>query len=128
MSFPLALLLSAALAPAASAQRPQPFGLQLEHHLRRPHRPGAEVDLLLRGDVTALTAAVLEQGGRVKSGTREVLSVTVPVDRVRTLARHEALRGIEFSLDRGHTLNDSMRVKNRVNEVHASTPPMHFAI
>lgn len=124
MRFPLALLLSAALAPAASAQRPQPFGLQLEHHLRRPHRPGAEVDLLLRGDVTALTAAVLEQGGRVKSGTREVLSVTVPVDRVRTLARHEALRGIEFSLDRGHTLNDSMRVKNRVNEVHAGLPPL----
>lgn len=124
MRVPFVLLLATALANPASAQRPQPFGLQLEHHLRQPHRPGAEVDLLLRGDAATLAVAVLEVGGRVKAGTREVLSVTVPVDRVRALAGHQALDGIEFSLDRGYTLNDSMRVKNRVNEVHAGLPPL----
>ncbi len=119
-----ALLLPVLLITTATAQQAQPFGLQLEHFLRRPHRSGAEVDLLLRGARAPLEAAVREVGGRVKAGTGAVLSVAVPVQRVRELARHPAVQGIEFSLERGRVLNDSMRVKNRVNEVHAGLPPL----
>ncbi len=118
------LLVATCLVASAHAQRVQPYGLQLERFLRAPHPPGAEVDLLLRGDAARLAAAVLEAGGRVKMGAADVLSVAVPVDRVDRLAVHPALRGIEFSMDRGQALNDSMRVKNRVNEVHAGLPPL----
>ncbi|MBV6405393.1 MAG: S8 family peptidase [Flavobacteriales bacterium] len=119
-----ALLFATLLLPAAQAQQARPYGLQLEHFLRRPHRPGAAVDLLLRGERGPLAAAVHEAGGRVKAGTGDLLSVTVPVDRVRGLARNPTVRAIEFSMDRGRVLNDSMRVKNHVNEVHAGLPPL----
>ncbi|MBK8339174.1 MAG: S8 family serine peptidase [Flavobacteriales bacterium] len=83
-----------------------------------------EVDLLLRGDARILGDAVKQVEGRVKMTLADRVSATVPVSRVLELAQCPALQGIEFSMERGRTMNDSMRVRNRVDLVQAGMPPL----
>ncbi|MBP6391225.1 MAG: S8 family peptidase [Flavobacteriales bacterium] len=120
----ITLLFLALLVVPNFAQRPQPFGLQLEYFLKRPHMANEEVDLLLRGDARILADAVKQVEGRVKMTMADRVSATVPVARVLELAQCPALQGIEFSMDRGRTMNDSMRVRNRVDLVHSGMPPL----
>ncbi|MBL8001001.1 MAG: S8 family peptidase [Flavobacteriales bacterium] len=119
-----ALVAAALVALSATAQRPSKLNLQLENYLARPHAAGAELDLFVRGEEQGIAAAVKEQGGRVKLVMDGLVSASVPVDRVRDLAASPAVTGFEFSLSKGHALNDSMRVKARVEQVHAGLAPL----
>lgn len=122
----LLLLLACALVQAApvNAQGPDRIGFQLQAFLDRPHRPGAEVDLFLRGDEAELATVVQEVNGVVKQRMKGLVGARVPVDQVRRLAASPAVQGIEFSLSRGRVLNDSMRVHNRIDLVHAGAAPL----
>lgn len=119
------LLLGALMLPSlAHAQYAEKMGFPLKAFLKQQHAPDAEVDLFVRGPRDAAAAAVLMHGGRVKMSRDGVVSARVPVARVHALAQEPAVHFFEFSLDRGYTLNDSMRVKSRVNEVHRGDAPL----
>ena len=121
-----ALLFAGLLACAApaSAQAPDRMGFELQAFLKRPHPPGTEVHLFLRGQDAALARAVAGSGGVVKQRMQGLVSARVPVERVAALAAHPAVQGIEFSLSQGRVLNDSMRVHNRIDPVHAGQAPL----
>ncbi|MEZ4756134.1 MAG: S8 family serine peptidase [Flavobacteriales bacterium] len=119
------LLLGGLMLPSfAFAQYAEKMGFPLKAFLKQQHAPDAEVDLFVRGPRDAAAAAVLLHGGRVKMSRDGVVSARVPVARVHALAQEQAVHFFEFSLDRGQTLNDSMRVKSRVNEVHRGDAPL----
>ncbi len=120
----LVLLLAALVAGSAVAQRPTKLNLQLQRFLERPHPAGAEVDLFIRGEENGVAGAVKAQGGRVKLLMNGLVSATVPVDHVQALAASPAVQGFEFSTSPGRVLNDSMRVKTRLVDVHAGTAPL----
>ena len=122
----LLLLLACGLvmAPPAIAQGPDRIGFQLQAFLARPHAPGTQVDLFLRGDEAGLCRAVQEVNGVVKQRMQGLVGARVPVDRVRQLAASPEVEGIEFSLSQGRALNDSMRVHNRIDPVHAGEAPL----
>jgi hypothetical protein len=112
------------LSVSVSAQKPTPINLQLRNYLGRQHAPGEAVDLFIRGEERAVSEAVAAQGGWVKMRMNGLVSATVPVDRVEALALDPSVRTFEFSLSKGHTLNDSMRVKTRITDIHAGTAPL----
>jgi len=115
------------LAPHAIGQHNRKIDLQLDAFLERPHLPGTEVDLFIHGPREAVFGAVKAQGGIVKMATAGLTSARVPVAQVRALAGHPAVERFEFSLDPGTALNDSMRVKNRVEPVHMGAAPLPAA-
>ena len=112
------------LASTAHAQRPTKIDLVLEAWLQGPHAPGEEVDLFIHGTPAAVAQAVRMQGGSVKMATGRITSARVPVDRVQALAALPAVERFEFSLDRGQVLNDTMRVRNRIDLIHAGQAPL----
>jgi subtilisin family serine protease len=117
--------LACSLWPAAAhAQYAEKMGFPLKAYLKQQHAADAEVDLFVRGPRDAAAAAVLLHGGKVKMSREGVVSARVPVSRVHALAQEPAVHFFEFSLDKGYTLNDSMRVKSRVNEVHQGNAPL----
>lgn len=120
------LLAVAACLPASllQGQYAQKMNFPLQAFLKQQHAPDAAVDLFVRGPRDAAAAAVLLHGGQVKMSREGVVSARVPVSRVHALAQEPAVHFFEFSLDRGVTLNDSMRVKSRVNEVHRGDAPL----
>jgi hypothetical protein len=120
------LVLLLLLAVASSAQTRSKIGFQLRAYLAGAD-PSSSVDLFLHGGTADLARVVLMNGGRVKEAITGWVSASVPVERVRQLAADPAVKGITFSLSKGRTMNDSMRVKAHVNEVHAGLAPLPAA-
>lgn len=120
----LLLLVGLSCAAPLMAQKKHKMDFTLRHFLEEDHAPSEEVDLFIHGDAKAVADAVRAVGGRVKLTLPKLLSVTVPVDRVNELSEQMAVRHFEFRMDRGELMNDSMRVKNRVDQVHAGLAPL----
>jgi len=100
----------------------------MDFHLRtflaRSHQPGDQVDLFIHGNDEAVGAAVKAVGGIVKRTLPRLVSARVPVDKVAELAQSNAVHHFEFTLHQGMLLNDSMRVKNRVDQVQQGLAPL----
>lgn len=110
---------------AGHAQGPVKVGLQLQRFLQRPHEPGEHVDLFVRGDADELARTIAVHGGVVKLAMGGLVSASVPVSEVNALVSEKAIAGFEFALAPGRALNDSMRVKCHVNEIHQGLGPLH---
>lgn len=108
---------------AAFAQAPSKMGFQLRAWLATAE-PSGSVDLFLGGDATDVARAVLDNGGTVKMAVAGWVEASMPVEQVKALDREPAVRSIVFSLSKGRTLNDSMRVKAHVNEAHEGLAPL----
>ena len=117
-----ALTVSAQVGPAGP--RKVKMDLVLEHHLSQPHADGEFIDLFIHGNAGAVESAVLAQGGLVKMSMARLVSVRLPIGKVRALAAHPAIVRFEWGGDRMSYLGDSMRVKARVNQVHAGLAPL----
>ncbi|HRH71245.1 MAG TPA: S8 family peptidase [Flavobacteriales bacterium] len=124
--FYLSVILSTALISAfAQSRYTQKMDLQLRAYLAKPTAGVEMIDLFVHGEKDAVSAAVKAVGGQVKLTLPRLVSARVPVARVAELAEAPAVHHFEFSLERGHLMNDSMRVKNRVDLVHAGQAPLH---
>lgn len=126
MNRPLLFAIAATLGLAAAAQRPSKIGFQLSAFLDKA-TPGQEVDLFLEGDAGEVARTVLLHKGRVKNAITGWVSASLPVEQVKELAAEPAVRGIQFSLSPGRVMNDSMRVKTRIDAVQAGEPPLPAA-
>ncbi|MCB0793652.1 MAG: S8 family peptidase [Flavobacteriales bacterium] len=124
LRFSVSLLAFSLLGVFAPGQSGILGGVQLQHFLSAGHGAHPELDLLLRGQVDLVSVAVVDAGGRVKWSMEGIIGATVPTEGVRALFRDERIQGVEFSLYRGSALNDSMRVKARVDRVHGGEAPL----
>lgn len=120
----LALVQATLLGVGAQAQYAEKMDFYLRHHLAKPHAAGELVDLFIHGESENVAAAVRAHGGFVKMALPHLVSVRVPIANVKDLASETAVHHFEFSMDEGKLMNDSMRVKNRVDLVHQGRPPL----
>ena len=125
-SIVLTLGLFVVLSGASRAQGPSKIGFQLRAWMATAD-PTDRVDLFLGGDAADVARTVLIHGGTVKMAVDGWVQASVPVDQVNELDRDPAVGIIVFDLSKGRTLNDSMRVKAHVNEVHDGLAPLPAA-
>lgn len=118
------LVASLGLSGSVAAQQREKMDFMLQTYLNRDHAADAEVDLYIHGPSDLVADAVRAEGGRVKMAMDKLSSVRIGVDRVRALAQYPAVRSFEFSFEKGQLLNDSMRVKNRINEIQQGLAPL----
>lgn len=117
-------ILSLVFAGTIAAQKREKMDFMLQAYLTWDHAPGAEVDLYIHGPAEGVASAVRSEGGRVKMSMDKLVSVRVPVDRVHALAQYPAVQSFEFSFEEGRAMNDSMRVKNLINEIQQGLFPL----
>lgn len=118
------LILSLVFAGTIVAQKREKMDFMLQAYLTWDHAPDAEVDLYIHGPAEGIANAVRAEGGRVKMSMDKLVSVRMPVDRVRALAQYPAVQSFEFSFEQGRLMNDSMRVKNHINEIQQGLLPL----
>ena len=85
------------------------------------------VDLILDGDVAEIERLVKTNGGHVKYSKGNLVSVRVPLSTVEALSQSKHVKPIEFTIEKGVSLNDTMRMRNHVNEVHNALSPLQQA-
>ncbi|MBP6312815.1 MAG: S8 family peptidase [Flavobacteriales bacterium] len=108
----------------ANAQQKTKIDFQLDAFLNLSHNAGEQVDLYIHGDVAGICDAVKAVDGTIKMARPSLVAARVPVQYVRELALSNAIKRFEFSMEPGQVLNDSMRVKNHVSEVHMGLDPL----
>lgn len=119
----LLLAISSLLHPATAQQRTK-MNMELMRFLEGSHEPDARVDLFIRGEMPAMERAIAAAGGQVKQAMRGLVNARVPVAAVHALAADPSVASFEFSMDPGHTLNDSMRHYSKVQLVHEGMAPL----
>lgn len=124
LSRSILLILSLVFAGTIVAQKREKMDFMLQAYLSWDHAPDAEVDLYIHGPAEGVANAVRAEGGRVKMSMDKLVSVRMPVDRVRALAQYPAVQSFEFSFEKGQLMNDSMRVKNHINEIQQGLFPL----
>lgn len=98
----------------------------LNAYLERNEGSGQMIELFVHGNVGEVESFAKANGGIFKRSIMDVSAVRVPVSSVRSLAALEGVTSFEFSLDKGQALNDSMRVHNKVVQVHNGTAPLQM--
>lgn len=111
-------------AQAIHAQQRNKLGFQLKAYVENHAAPDEAIDLFIHGDPEAVAQAVRDHGGWVKMSRAGLVSARVPAANVADLAAEPAVKAFEFHFGDEAVLNDSMRVKSRVEPVQLGEAPL----
>ena len=122
MQRPLFVLPLVFCAAFTSAQERTLIGFQLGNYLRTAD-PDHMMSLYLEGSTSEVDRVVKAHGGTVVMKLRNWTSVRIPAGRLRELEQEPAVRSIQ-GFGYGQTLNDSMRVKTRIDHAQQGMAPL----
>lgn len=120
------LIIGLFLCSAIFAQQERMLDPLLDAYLQRNEHTGSMLELFVHGNVQQVRAFTEAKGGIFKRTVKGVSAVRIPVNAVREMAALDAVDGFEFSLDQGHVLNDSMKVHNRIVQIHTGQAPLQL--
>ena len=83
-----------------------------------------QINLLVQGDINKIRQIVEVHGGLFRNAVGNIATVKIPVSAILVLASSKEILRIESPVGNYTTMNDSMRSKIQVNEVHAGMPPL----
>lgn len=86
-------------------------------------KPGT-IHLLVKGDLTRIKQLTELYGGNFKYGYKQIASVEIPEKNVLDFSNEYAIEQIENPNVYGHTLMDTARIRNHVNEIHEGAAPL----
>lgn len=117
----LSLLISASLFSQKN------ISTSLKSRIHNNTLPGNTFDVLIDGDIEKLVAAEKTLGIKVKYHAGTIACVNLGVNALAPLIESKAAKYIELIENRKRPLNDTMRVRNRINPVKAGTTPLTAA-
>ncbi len=89
--------------------------------------PGAQnelLPLLIRGNIASIRILTEQAHGILKFYAGDIASVEIPVKNIPTLIQSNSIQRIEGNNAHLKLMNDSVRVNNNINEVHAGLTPL----
>jgi hypothetical protein len=119
----LTLFVALSVQPGHAQQRNK-LGFQLKAYVENHAQPDEMLDLFVHGDPEAVAEAVRAHGGWVKMHRPGLSSVRVPATNVPDLAAEPAVKAFEFHFGDEAVLNDTMRVKSRVERIQLGEAPL----
>lgn len=113
----LLFVLLLAVSTSLHAQDQARLNFQLRTYLEKA--PANEpVHLLVKGHTAPMRQYVKKHGGIFKRETNGFGAIMLPAGKVSAFSKQPFVEYIEFSLEKGRTMNDAMRVNNNVDSVH----------
>lgn len=82
------------------------------------------VDFIIKAKSSEAKSVLESVGSKIKYTKGDLIAVRIPLDRVPEIAQSKHIYPLEFSIEKGVELNDTMRMRNRVNEVHLGLTPL----
>lgn len=103
---------------SVQAQYQNKISLPLQRKISTARLANQPVSLLIKGEPTAVRAAVIAAGGKIKFFAGDIASVIVPAGGISQLANESAIQRIEGNDQALQPLNDQLVINNHIQEVH----------
>lgn len=99
--------------------------LMFQKQLQAQNLPaGMRISLFVDAPEQALKKYLQSINGTYKYAFRNYHHITVPASQIKSLAQQTFIKHIDYHYQKPVALNDSMRVKARVNQVHQGLAPL----
>lgn len=82
------------------------------------------VSMFIRGDVHQITDYLKGQGRPIKGQVKNLIYTNLSISEIKFLAKQNFVEGFEWEWGRKQLMNDTMLVKNKVEEVHSGMAPL----
>ncbi len=82
------------------------------------------IDVLIKGDVTQISDFIATQNGKVIGNSGKIVSARLTINTIAQLVEKPFVNIIEANFHHVQTLNDTMRMLTRVDEVHTGQTPL----
>src|SRR5690606_4567645 len=119
----VAIAIALAAVPSFSQEKVK-MCFQLMNWLERPHASDEMIDIFIHGDAERIGEAVRSNGGLVKRSLPSIVNARIPVAAIDALAQLPAVQRFEFTNTPVVLMNDSARVKSRIDLVHQGMAPL----
>jgi subtilisin family serine protease len=86
-----------------------------------------KVSMFVKAEKSELMEYLKGHDGLYKYFSGGYHGITIPTNEVKGLLSQPFIKSSDFTLHRPHTLNDSMRVRDNINPIHAGTSPLRMA-
>ncbi len=117
--------LSVALLVSVLLHAQQPATLTLALRQKMASLPAqASLGLLVQGNPAEIARAAAVCGGAFRYNNGDVCSVVLPVSEIERFSKFPGVKRIDGGPQRLQVLNDTMKVQNRIDLVHAGQAPL----
>jgi subtilisin family serine protease len=96
----------------------------LQQELPKKSAEPRYVDFIVKAKDPSAKAFLEQNGAKIKYERGDLISVRIPLDKISEISSSKLIYPIEFTIEKGVELNDTMRMRNRVNEVHQGLSPL----
>ena len=120
----LLLLLFISLSLSVTAQQMSKLGIYQAHFFNQPENLEKKINVFVKGNTKEITKFVLEKRGVIKGSINGFLSINLKGKYVKDLSAKPYLTQLDLNYEKPMVMNDTMRVRNKINEIHNGNYPL----
>ena len=87
-----------------------------------------KVGLFVKGDLSEIKNITKQRGGIYRGSVKGWHYVRIPSNELQEFVENQNILNVNFRAYKGTALNDTMRVNNRINDIHLGAAPLNTSL
>ena len=100
----------------------------LQKYLLENANSSEKVGLFVKGNLSEIKNSTKQQNGIYRGSVKGWHYVRIPSNELQEFVENKNILNVNFRAYQGTALNDTMRVNNRINDIHAGTAPLNTSL
>lgn len=100
----------------------------LQKYLLKNSTSSEKVGLFVKGDLSEIKNITKQHNGIYRGSVKGWNYVRIPANELQEFVENQNILNVNFRAYKGTALNDTMRVNNRINDIHAGTAPLNTSL
>ena len=100
----------------------------LQKYLLENSTSSEKVGLFVKGNLSEVQNITKQHNGIYRGSVKGWYYVRIPSNELQEFVGNKKILNVNFRAYQGRALNDTMRVNNRINDIHAGTAPLNTSL
>lgn len=100
----------------------------LQKYLLENSTSSEKVGLFVKGNLSEVQNITKQHNGIYRGSVKGWYYVRIPSNELQEFVENKNILNVNFRAYQGTALNDTMRVNNRINDIHAGTAPLNTSL
>lgn len=100
----------------------------LQKYLLENSTSSEKVGLFVKGNLSEVKNITKQHNGIYRGSVKGWYYVRIPSNELQEFVENKNILNVNFRAYKGTALNDTMRVNNRINDIHAGTAPLNTSL